>query len=139
LREVLADPKWGKVASEVSPEKVVIERKLSAFFYNSWNPIFEGKFAFDGQRPCLVGHFRVHWLVLMLTLAALAYPLFEVVTLLYEPNVKPGYVAGWKEAQIIWNLEFFGFGLLTVCVGWLFGLPNAKRIVDAINESKAGT
>ena len=61
LREVLADPKWGKVASEVSPEKVVIERKLSAFFYNSWNPIFEGKFAFDGQRPCLVGHFRVHW------------------------------------------------------------------------------
>ena len=133
LREVLSDPKWGTIASEVSPEKVLVERKVGAFLHNSWNPVFQGKFVFGAGRPYLVGYFRVHWLVLIFTVLFLAYPLFEVLALLPEPDVKPGYVAGWKEAEITGNLQFFGLSLLVVICGWIFGLPNAKRIVEAIN------
>lgn len=139
LKQVLSDPKWGNIASEVSPGRVLIERKLGFFLRNSWNPIFQGRFVIESGRSYLVGHFRVHWLVAIFTVLFLAYPLYDIFTLLPQPDVRPGYVAGWKDAQITWDLQFFGFAVLIVIAGWLFGLPNAKRIRDAINESTRGT
>jgi len=139
LREVLTEPKWAEMKHDIQLEKVKLEQRLPFWFQNSWNPIFDGKFVMTGKNPYLVGHFRIHWLVLVITIAILVFPLFEVVTLLQEPEIKPGLVAGWRTAEITSNLEFFGFGVLIVFIGWLFGLRNANRIVTAIRESTAST
>jgi hypothetical protein len=69
--------------------------------------------------------------MLAFMILVLSNPLIEVLTLL-QPAEEAGYLAELKTGEII---EFFGIPLLIVFLGWLFGIPTARLILTAINES----
>ncbi|MBI3528802.1 MAG: hypothetical protein HY067_12640 [Betaproteobacteria bacterium] len=121
----------------VNGARIKVEKKLGLFFRNSWNPIFVGRFAHDGARSYLSGYFRVHWYTLMFSVLFLGMLLYQLLAAFQQPEVRPGYVPGWKVKEIEFMLTFIAAFFGITFIGWLFGLPNARRILAAIRESAA--
>lgn len=135
LDSTLKKPEWESVVAKVSAERVIIFRQVPPPFYNSFNPIFVGRFHPTKQGTRLNGYFRVHWLVICLLLVFFGTIGYEVVTTFLQPEHREGYMDGWKQNQLRWQFHFFAIALLVPIAGWLFGLPNKKAIIRAIRES----
>jgi len=48
---------------------------------------------------------------------------------------RPGYVQGWRDDRLRFDLQFLGFAFLLPVVGWTFGIPSKRAILKAIEES----
>src|SRR5215467_16074144 len=73
LLQTLQQEKWQRISHTVSPTHAKLQHKLPLFFYNSWNPIFDGSFVEEGGKRFLVGYFRFHWLVVAFIVFMFAY------------------------------------------------------------------
>lgn len=135
LKATLSTEKWNRLVPKFSGERVKIYHKLPALFTNSWNPIFDGKFVQSTSGARLVGYFRVHWLVLVFIIFFLGMCLFQLYGALSQPEVMPGRIAGWREHDIYFWLEFIGFIILMNVVGWAIGIPYERKMLAAIKEA----
>ena len=111
-----------------------ITRPLGALFRNSWNPVFVARLSGEGAHTRLRGHFRVHAAVLLFSVAFLAMQLWWLWGAFQQPELRPGYEPGWRAQQIRFYLEFMAMFFGVTALGWLAGLPNARRILAALRE-----
>jgi hypothetical protein len=135
LMDVLRKPEWKSIVAKVTPTKVQMYKRLSPLFYNSFNPIFVGRFEPNGNGTVLVGRFRMSWFGICFLVVFFGMIVYNLIDTYLQPEQRPGYVAGWRAAELKWHLEFLGFALLVAIVGWLIGIPNKNAIVRAIKES----
>jgi hypothetical protein len=135
LATVLQKPEWTSIVAQVTPANVKLYKRLSALFYNSFNPIFVGRFESSPGGAILVGRFRPSWFVVGFLVVFFGLIGYNVVDAYLQPDVRPGYVAGWRQRELEWQFEFLAFASLVPIVGWLFGIPNKNAIVRAIKES----
>jgi len=135
LKTTCQKTEWERLVSEFESNRVKIHHKLPVMFYNSWNPIFVGKFISTSTGSQLVGYFRVHWFTMIFMVLFLGMTIFNIFDTWLQPEIKPGYVANWKANQLEWELQFLAISLLIFIVGWLIGLINQMKILKAIRES----
>lgn len=135
LRRMLSESRWERLIATFSGLDVKIQHKLPLMFQNSWNPIFCGKFVSRSNGSELVGHFRIHWLVFVFMLIFLATCIFQIYDTWSQPDQQTGYVEGWKEYRLRFELQFLGLFFLMNCIGWLVGIPYQRKILAAIRES----
>jgi hypothetical protein len=114
---------------------VKLYRRLSLLFYNSFNPIFVGHFSQRDNETTLAGIFRMHWYTVGFLVVFFGMIGYNIVDTMLQPENRPGYVEGWKEAELKWNIEFLFMALLVPIAGWLFGLPSRNAILRAIQKS----
>lgn len=131
LRQILSGSKWRAMKYTVDREFVKIQRRPSLFGGNYWAPLFQGKFIHENQRWRLVGYFRPPWLTLAFVSFILANVLVEAAMPLLQPG-ETGLPGELRGGEIV---EFLGIPLLIVFLAWLFGVPTARLILTAINES----
>jgi hypothetical protein len=110
---------------------------LPSFFYNSWNPVFDGSFVAEGGTRTLVGHFQVNWFVFAFILFFVGSILYDVWMTYQAPTSRPGYVSNWRETHLRWEISFLGMAVGINVIGWLIGIPYQRRILAAIRESTA--
>jgi hypothetical protein len=137
LSRTLAQEKWKRISHEVTTTRVVLEHRLPFYLHNSWNPIFAGRFVGEGPEKLLVGYFRVNWFVFGLITIFLSFALFQLVSAILAPSDIPGFEAGWKDREVEWSLGFFAMAVAINFLGWAFGIPYERRILEALRESAA--
>jgi hypothetical protein len=119
----------------VQHSRIKVEKTLGRLFRNSWNPIFVGRLENYGAHTHLRGYFRTHWFTLIFSILFLSMLLYQLLVAFQQPEVRPGYVPGWRTQEIEFTLTFIGAFFGITFIGWLFGLPNARRILAALRDS----
>lgn len=114
-----------------------ITRPPGPLFRNSWNPLFVARLSSEGGHTVLRGHFRVHAVVMVFMALFLAMLLWRLWTAYQLPEMQAGYEPGWRDFSIRFEWQFLGMFAVVVVVGWLMGLPNARRILDALRAGAA--
>jgi len=129
LLHTLQQDKWQHISRTVRPTHAKLQHKLPPFFYNSWNPVFDGSFVAKGGRRMLVGYFRVNWFVFAFILFFIGSISYDLWLTYQAPALRPGYVANWREIHLRWDLSYLGMALGINVVGWLIGIPYQRRIL----------
>ena len=123
------------IARSVSGDTLKITRPMGPFFRNSWNPVFVADLSRAGNSTRLSGYFRPHAAVLAFTVVFLGMQLWWLWTAYQQPELRPGYQPGWRAEEIRFNLQFIGMFFVITTIGWLAGIPNARRILAALRQS----
>ena len=105
------------------------------FLYNSYNPVFVGKFRTDSADTVLTGHFRFHAFILVFVAVLIGTSLYNLIDVLRLPEIVPGHPAGWRSERLIFELQFLGFAVVIPVVGWLVGLRTRKLLLSVIQKS----
>lgn len=135
LIDTLSQAKWSGIRSAISRNKLTLVGALPIYFHNSWNPVFQGSIETDGGRPRLTGYFRVHWFVMVFITVFVGMAVFQLLQTYFSPEVVPGFVENWRAKRLHFDLTFLCLAIGINVVGWLFGIPNQRRILAAIQES----
>ena len=135
LSETLGHHEWENLSLTHTGTKIVIVPKLGSFFRNSWNPIFQGKIVQNGDRSTLVGYFRVNWFVFAFSLLFVGHAAYRLLQTYLSPDHIPGYDAGWRQTSLNFDLQFLCMAIVIIIIGWIAGIPNQRRVLDAIRDS----
>ena len=138
LSELPTKPRWKMLEVKLDNMEVKIEHEMPPNITNSWNPIFVGKIQSHNGAAVLNGYFRFSIFVIIFITLFLGYSAFNVIHTYLQPDSIPGFVEGWKQDRMKFDLSFFGFAILINVGGWLFGIPNRNKIIEAISESAQG-
>lgn len=123
------------IDGKVSTNRVRLRRRLSFWVHNAFDPIFVGSFSSAERGAILKGRFRAHWFTCIFMLVFIGMSAKRAFETWSAPAERPGYVQGWREDRLRFDLQFLGFACLFPVVGWGFGIPNQKAILKAIEAS----
>jgi hypothetical protein len=70
--------------------------------------------------------------VIIFLCAFFGVAVFQTLQTLAQPEVRPGYIAGWRDRQLEFDVEFLLAAFAVPLVGWFGGLPNRNAIIRAI-------
>lgn len=115
LRAVAAS---NTIDGKVSTDRVRLRRRLSFWTHNSFEPIFVGSFSNTDRGAILEGRFRAHWFTCFFMFACIGLSAKSAFETWSAPAERPGYVQGWREDRLRFDLQLLGFGgLLLLLVG----------------------
>lgn len=123
-----------EITAEFTDDGVKVYRD-GGFLYNSYNPIFVGKFRGDRAGTVLGGHFRFHAFILIFVAALIGTSLYNLIDVLRLPELVPGHAPGWRTERLIFELQFLGFAVVIPVVGWLVGLRTRNLLLSVIRQS----
>lgn len=126
--------KNAEITADFSDHGVKVYRD-GGFLYNSYNPIFVGKFQQREAATVLTGHFRFHAFILVFVAVLIGTSLYNLVDVLRMPEHVPGQVAGWRSERLVFELQFLAFAVLIPIVGWLVGLRTRNLLLSVIKKS----
>lgn len=102
---------------------------------NSFYPIFVGDWREKNGNAELSGYFRMNIFVILLLVSFFLVVLTDLFNTLQQPDVRPGYIIGWKDHLLQFDLMFLGIFIAMAVVGWLAGRSSRQRIIGIIQQS----
>lgn len=125
----------GGIVGRISTEQVKLRRRLPFWFRNSFDPIFVGSISSTDQGAVLNGRFRAHWFACIFTVVFIGLSAKNAFDTWSAPAQRSGYIEGWREDHLRFDLQFLGVAFLVPVAGWAFGIPSKRAILKVIEES----